>query len=113
MTDWLYIQINDIIKNINECIDILKNLKKNEIYLDDNRLLFNNISNDFYYLNKEFGCNVQLGGSDQWGNIVMGIDLIRKMNSEKSDFARNLENTKGWGIEGWVILNCCDGILGS
>ena len=42
----------DIIKNINECIDILKNLKKNEIYLDDNRLLFNNISNDFYYLNK-------------------------------------------------------------
>ena len=39
---------------------------------------------DFYYLNKEFGCNVQLGGSDQWGNIVMGIDLIRKMNSKES-----------------------------
>ncbi len=32
---------------------------------------------DFYHLYKEFGCRAQLGGSDQWGNIVSGIDLIR------------------------------------
>lgn len=33
---------------------------------------------DFYHLYKEYGVNVQLGGSDQWGNITAGIDLIRK-----------------------------------
>ncbi|MGA9779714.1 MAG: tyrosine--tRNA ligase [Limisphaerales bacterium] len=33
---------------------------------------------DFYYLRKEFSCELQVGGSDQWGNITAGIDLIRK-----------------------------------
>lgn len=33
---------------------------------------------DFYHLNKEHNVSVQLGGSDQWGNIIAGIDLIRK-----------------------------------
>ena len=33
---------------------------------------------DYYYLNKNFNCNVQFGGSDQWGNIINGIDLIKK-----------------------------------
>ena len=33
---------------------------------------------DYYYLNKKFSCNVQFGGSDQWGNIINGIDLIKK-----------------------------------
>jgi tyrosyl-tRNA synthetase len=33
---------------------------------------------DFYHLRKEFGCELQIGGSDQWGNITAGIDLIRK-----------------------------------
>ncbi|CAN7975197.1 unnamed protein product, partial [Ixodes persulcatus] len=33
---------------------------------------------DFYYLSKHYNCSLQLGGSDQWGNIVMGADLIRK-----------------------------------
>jgi tyrosyl-tRNA synthetase len=33
---------------------------------------------DFYYLRKEFGCELQIGGSDQWGNITAGIDLCRK-----------------------------------
>ncbi len=33
---------------------------------------------DFYHLNKNYGVSVQLGGSDQWGNITAGIDLIRK-----------------------------------
>lgn len=39
---------------------------------------------DFYYLNKEYNCNLQLGGSDQWGNIVTGVDLVRKVNSNES-----------------------------
>jgi len=33
---------------------------------------------DFYYLNQQKGCIVQLGGSDQWGNIVTGTELIRR-----------------------------------
>lgn len=35
---------------------------------------------DFGELNKRYGCLAQLGGSDQWGNIVSGIDLGRRMN---------------------------------
>jgi tyrosyl-tRNA synthetase len=33
---------------------------------------------DFYHLCKEHHCELQIGGSDQWGNITAGIDLIRK-----------------------------------
>src|SRR5213083_300 len=33
---------------------------------------------DFYHLRKEYNCELQLGGSDQWGNITAGIDLCRK-----------------------------------
>ena len=39
---------------------------------------------DFYHLNKEFNCELQLGGSDQWGNIVTGVDLIRKVSGNES-----------------------------
>ncbi|KAI0342174.1 tyrosyl-tRNA synthetase [Trametopsis cervina] len=35
---------------------------------------------DFYHLNKNEGCTIQIGGSDQWGNIVAGIDLINKLD---------------------------------
>ncbi|MFO7903374.1 MAG: tyrosine--tRNA ligase [Planctomycetota bacterium] len=34
---------------------------------------------DFVQLNKQFGCELQVGGSDQWGNITAGIDLARRM----------------------------------
>lgn len=34
---------------------------------------------DFVHLNKEFGCCLQIGGSDQWGNIIAGVDLSRKI----------------------------------
>ena len=34
---------------------------------------------DFVHLNKEFGCRLQIGGSDQWGNILAGADLSRKI----------------------------------
>jgi len=36
---------------------------------------------DFYYLWKHHGINVQMGGSDQWGNIVTGTELIRRKDS--------------------------------
>lgn len=35
---------------------------------------------DFAELNKHYGCTLQIGGSDQWGNIVGGIDLARRQN---------------------------------
>ena len=38
---------------------------------------------DYYILNKKYDCELQLGGSDQWGNILSGIDLIRKLNNKK------------------------------
>tara|TARA_B100001057_G_scaffold224321_1_gene224613 strand:+ start:661 stop:1905 length:1245 start_codon:yes stop_codon:yes gene_type:complete len=39
---------------------------------------------DFYYLNKNFDCQLQMGGSDQWGNILSGIDLIKKISNKKA-----------------------------
>ena len=35
---------------------------------------------DFVYLNEKYGCNLQWGGADQWGNIVAGCTLGRKLN---------------------------------
>ena len=35
---------------------------------------------DFVHLNDKFGCILQIGGSDQWGNICGGVELSRKMN---------------------------------
>ena len=42
---------------------------------------------DFYYLYKEFNCKLQVGGSDQWGNITTGTELIRrKLGSEEKAY---------------------------
>jgi tyrosyl-tRNA synthetase len=38
--------------------------------------------NDFLELNRRYGCTLQLGGSDQWGNLVSGVDLIRRVTGE-------------------------------
>jgi tyrosyl-tRNA synthetase len=38
---------------------------------------------DFVVLNRRFGCRLQMGGSDQWGNIMMGLDLGRKMGTNQ------------------------------
>ena len=35
---------------------------------------------DFVHLNKEKGCSLEWGGADQWGNIVAGVELARKLN---------------------------------
>ncbi|QED23140.1 tyrosine--tRNA ligase [Candidatus Deianiraea vastatrix] len=40
---------------------------------------------DFYYLWDNFDCCMQIGGSEQWGNIVNGIDLIGKKSAKKGD----------------------------
>ncbi|WP_316354150.1 tyrosine--tRNA ligase [Candidatus Trichorickettsia mobilis] len=38
---------------------------------------------DFCQLNKKYGCVLQIGGSDQWGNIVMGVDLCHKFSKQE------------------------------
>src|SRR5262247_1221237 len=38
---------------------------------------------DFTELARRTGCNLQMGGSDQWGNIVMGVDLGRRMGTHR------------------------------
>ncbi len=37
---------------------------------------------DYLHLHTEYGCDLQIGGSDQWGNITMGIELIRKVTGD-------------------------------
>ncbi|HJG56243.1 tyrosine--tRNA ligase [Corynebacterium xerosis] len=40
-------------------------------------------ANDFVHLRRNYGCRLQIGGSDQWGNIVSGVDLNRRLDAEK------------------------------
>ncbi len=40
---------------------------------------------DFYHLHKEHGCHMQFGGSDQWGNITAGSELIRRIMGHEED----------------------------
>jgi tyrosyl-tRNA synthetase len=37
---------------------------------------------DFLHLNKNYQCDLQIGGSDQWGNIVLGMEIISKINKK-------------------------------
>jgi tyrosyl-tRNA synthetase len=39
---------------------------------------------DFLELNKKYKCSLQIGGSDQWGNIVNGVDLIKRKNKKQA-----------------------------
>ena len=39
---------------------------------------------DFLELFDRYGCTLQMGGSDQWGNITAGIDLVRKLRGKKA-----------------------------
>ena len=54
-------------------------------------------ANDFRWLHEHHGCELQIGGSDQWGNILAGIDLIRR--------------TRGVTAHGlsWPLLTAPDG----
>merc|ERR1712093_348412 len=56
---------------------------------------------DFYELNKRYGCILQIGGSDQWGNIVNGTDLIKRKD-KKTDlwFNNTFINYVFWSKNG-------------
>ncbi len=40
---------------------------------------------DFLVLYDRYGCRLQMGGSDQWGNILAGADLIRRLRGEAAE----------------------------
>ncbi|GAB2496964.1 Tyrosine--tRNA ligase [Corynebacterium atrinae] len=39
-------------------------------------------ANDFVQLRRNFDCTLQVGGGDQWGNLIAGVDLVRRMDGE-------------------------------
>jgi tyrosyl-tRNA synthetase len=49
-------------------------------FLEFNYMIFQ--AYDYLELNRRFGCTLQMGGSDQWGNIVNGTDLIRRVDAK-------------------------------
>lgn len=68
--------------NVNEMLskDLYKNrLEKGGLtFMEMGYMLMQSF--DFVHLNDKFGCVLQIGGSDQWGNICGGVELSRKMN---------------------------------
>ena len=68
-------------------------------------------SYDFFYLNKNYNCILQMGGSDQWGNILSGVDIIRKISQKDafgitSPLITNTDGSKmGKTADGAVWLN--------
>ncbi len=68
-------------------------------------------SYDYAELNRRYGCTLQLGGSDQWGNIVTGVDLTRRMEGNTVyGFTTPLITTASGGkmgktVDGAVWLN--------
>jgi tyrosyl-tRNA synthetase len=48
---------------------------------------------DFYHLHKKYNCLLQMGGSDQWGNITTGTELVRRLNV----------NTEGEGAKAFAL----------
>lgn len=89
---------------------------------------------DFYHLWKNYGCNIQMGGSDQWGNITTGTELIRRMEGGEAyalttPLIKKADGTKFGKTEGgnvWLdpnrtspykfyqfLLNTADGDVGN
>lgn len=79
--------IRDIGKHITVNYMLAKDSVKNRI---DEGISFTEFSYqlvqgyDFYYLNKHKNCKLQMGGSDQWGNIVTGTELIRRKGGKEA-----------------------------
>ncbi len=91
--DWMnqfsYIDfLRDVGKNVPVNVMLAKDSVKNRLgseaglsYTEFSYMLLQ--AYDFVHLNKEYGCELQIGGSDQWGNVIAGIDLGRRMNGAK------------------------------
>jgi tyrosyl-tRNA synthetase len=90
--DWLvdlnYIEfLRDIGKHfsVNKMLtaeSIKQRLEKGLTFIEFNYMVLQ--AYDFYVLNKDYDCDMQMGGQDQWGNIVSGIDLIRRISGKEA-----------------------------
>ncbi len=61
---------------------VRRRLENGMTFLEFNYMTFQAV--DFLTLYKEYGCELQLCGADQWGNAIMGIELIRKKMSKEA-----------------------------
>lgn len=84
--DWL-LNLNyvDFLRDVGACFSVNKmltaecykqRLEKGLTFLEFNYMLMQ--AYDFLHLNREYGCVLQLGGDDQWSNMLAGVDLIRR-----------------------------------
>ncbi len=86
--DYNYVQfLRDVGKAINVSYMINKDLVKRQMevgisYAEFSYMLMQGY--DFKYLHDNYGVDLQFGGSDQWGNLTTGIELIRKLNGEEA-----------------------------
>lgn len=80
----------DFLRDIGKCVNVTyminKELVKRQLeigisYAEFSYMLIQGY--DFKYIHDNFGATLQIGGSDQWGNITTGIELIRKLNNEE------------------------------
>ena len=62
-----------------ECVK--SRLERGLTFLEFNYMLMQ--SYDFLHLNREYGCKLELGGDDQWSNILGGVDLVRRVQEEQ------------------------------
>jgi tyrosyl-tRNA synthetase len=93
-SEWLNkLQYIDFLRNIGKHFTINKMLSFDSVklrlereqslsYMEFNYMILQ--AYDFYKLNEKYNCDLQIGGSDQWGNIVNGVELIRKINRKES-----------------------------
>ena len=85
--DYNYIDfLRDIGKYINVNYMINKDLVKRQMdigisYAEFSYMLIQGY--DFKYIHDHYGADLQFGGSDQWGNLTTGIEIIRKLNNEE------------------------------
>ena len=85
--DYKYIDfLRDIGKYVNVAYMINKDLVKRQMevgisYAEFSYMLIQGY--DFKYIHDHYGADLQFGGSDQWGNLTTGIELIRKLNNEE------------------------------
>ena len=81
--------LRDVGKHFPVNVMLTKDSVKSRLARDDSGLSYTEFSYmllqsyDFVYLNKNHDCQVQIGGSDQWGNITAGIDLARRMTGRQ------------------------------
>jgi tyrosyl-tRNA synthetase len=91
--DWLTkLSLTDFLRDVGKHFTvnqmIAKESVKSRLDRDDVGLSFTEFSYillqsyDFLRLNIDYDCTLQLGGSDQWGNITMGAELVRKMTAK-------------------------------